>query len=70
MLQNLDSSSDDVDPENSENDQNMQMNDDENGIMSIDVDNFSNDTHTSDEMFKVLNFNAEWIQDLIPVRVK
>ena len=67
LLQDLDSSSDELQPLENET---VPAPDDQNGNLSISVDNLANDICTPDEMFEILNNDPEWTQNFMPNHVK
>ena len=67
LLQDLDSSSDELQPVENES---VPVADDQNGNLSIDVDNLANDIRNPDEMFKLLNNDPKWTQNFMPNHVK
>ena len=84
LLQDLDTSSDEIDDQSSNlettnlydnlpfvhDDQNHSDNEDENFELSVDLDRLSEDDRNSDEMFDVLNRDPEWTQNYTDIHVK
>ena len=70
LLQDLDSSSDELQPVENETVPPPDDGDDENGNLSIDLDNLGNDIRTPVEMFEILNNDPEWTQNFMPNHVK
>ena len=67
LLQDLDSSSDEQQPLENET---VPAPDDQNGNLSIDLDNLGNDIFTPVEMLEILNNDLEWTQNFMPNHVK
>ena len=70
LLQDFDSSSDELQPLENKTVPPPDDCDNENGNLSINLDNLGNDIRTPAEMFEILNNDLEWTQNFMPNHVK